>query len=215
MRISSRQPLLKRIKPYLYHIEFESREAMNSAAVRFYGYYEDSEFKGKTGFTTEQFLKSFEKVHDRHFDNSWSGFNFPGQVFEPFQQGFFDPLSSAEKEILGLIRKIQDRDFYLIFTYKQYAYNHETLPHEIAHGLWKFNPDYRREVESVLATVDLNPLLDALKNVWHYHDDVLMDEAAGFILTNDDMMRQEGIDIAPFAGAKAKLKQIYDKYVDN
>jgi len=212
IRISSRDnyPKIEQIKPNIYHVSYDNKDDMHNACVRIFATYETEEFKDKI-FTEKEFREWFNKIYGSDFNDSWSGFNFSSKVIKPFIGGDFDPLNPDEKELIDLFRNING-EYSIIATYSTYKYIHETLPHEIAHALWEFNSEYKDEIRKILNQYNTQSLKDFIKKQWKYKNELLEDELQAFLLTNKDMLEENGFDTSPYHELMNKIKQVYERY---
>lgn len=174
----------------VYLVQFPDQKTLASTMLRFQEHYESPYFRG-TFFSREDFEKWYiEKKGSFSYLEDWSGFNVPSTVFEPFWSGKFVPLSSEETDLLGAVEKLP-KPFYLIATSENPV--HSTLRHEIAHGLYATNPDYRAEVYTHLEGCQLSPIHRMLADGAGYHPAVWLDECHAYLMANYDWMRKTNI----------------------
>jgi uncharacterized protein with PQ loop repeat len=205
---------VRQIKPYLYHVNFRNMYEMASMFLRFQEYYESPEFKGKV-FTLKEFKKWYSKNFGRDgkftYYEDWSGFNIPSEVLKPFYEGKFDPLSKKEKALLEEFKDVKG-DFYIIGTFDSYKYIDETLRHEIAHAMFRYNPEYKKEIIAALGDEKYEDIVDVLKNKWGYNNSVIQDETHAFLLTNRELMTEAGLNIDKYSEVIKKITEIFNKY---
>ncbi len=205
---------VEKIKPYLHHIQFPNQHDMSVCMLRFQEYYESPEFKGKF-FTLDEFKPWYSnKFGNGEFTyyKDWSGFNIPSEILKPFYEGKFNPLSKEEKELLNKFTDVEG-DFYIIATFENYQHLEETFRHEVAHAMFRFNKEYKDEIKNILNGKDFKELQKVLTEDWGYHKDVLEDETHAFILTNDILLKQHGVDIDELYGSTVEeIKKVFDKY---
>jgi len=217
---------LEKITKKIFNIKYPTQKELSSAFLRFQGHYESPKFRGKF-FTLYEFKKWYicnsiggEKTGKFTYYQDWGGFNIPSHILSPFYSGKFDPLSKKEKRILDLFESKKNENFYIIGTFQQffnicrkdYFFN---LQHEIAHGLFYTNSDYKKEILNILDKI--NPeikqeLKNNLKKIG-YHSDVLIDEMQAYLMNEpesfDDIIQN---DIQKRTKKYKKLNEIFDKY---
>lgn len=173
----------------VYHVQFPSQEELASTMLRFQEYYESPKFKGLF-FTREEFEAWYtEKTGAWTYLTDWDGFNIPSSVFEPFVHGKFHPLSDQEWKLIDTIAHLS-QPFYLIATSEE---SHpSTMRHEIAHGLYATNTDYRAEVYMLLEGCQLAPIHRMLRK--GYHPASWLDECHAYLMNDyHSILRSEGI----------------------
>ena len=156
----------------IFLLRFKTRREQNSTFLRFQEHYESPLFRGKI-FTLAEYRKWYTKWKGKFsYYSDWSGFNIPSYVLKPFYDGKFNPLSEKEKKLLKLFEK-KKGDFYIIGVFGNLRTS--ALKHEVAHGLFYTNKEYRKKVLRVLRKCDLKKMKKRLK-VKGYDDSVLEDE---------------------------------------
>jgi hypothetical protein len=180
---------LKPIVGQVYLAQFPTQEELANTMLRFQEFYESPKFHG-TFFSREEFEKWYaEKNGAFTYLTDWDGFNIPSTVFEPFLRGKFDPLSEQEWQLIEATAHLE-RPFYLIATSEDP--DPTTLRHEIAHGLYATNPDYRAEVYMLMEGCQLAPIHRMLRP--GYHPAVWLDECHAYLLANyHDVLKDEGV----------------------
>ncbi len=180
-------------------LRFKSKKEITSTMLRFQEYYESPEFKNKI-FTLNEFKIWYtknspngKKTNKFTYYNDWSGFNIPDYCFDPFINGDFNPLTKKEQKILKTISSLK-KPFYIIAVYKD-----DSLLHEVKHGLFHVNSDYKNEVLKVLNKYKLKKQRKKIQELG-YHEDVLNDELHAYT------------EILPIL-LQEKLIKIYRKYI--
>jgi len=199
------------VAPNVFHLNFPTQYLVTSTFLRFQEHYESPKYRGKV-FTLEEFMDWYAKEQGKNgeftYFTDWAGFNIPSRVLQKFYAGEFNPLTVKEKQLLAMFAGRKE-PFYLIGTYGED--DAETLRHEIAHGLFATNPEYRREVLAVLKPLKLKPVFGMLRDLG-YHWRSWIDEAHAYIGDDHSGMTKRGIDAAPYADAQKKLLELYRKY---
>lgn len=117
---------------------------MNLAIGRVSEYGENPEFRRKvfTWEVLERWWKDHTGGKKGLFIDYWDGFNIPVNAFRPFFDGKFPDLNVREKALLRMVRRMPARS-YVIATARKTG----VLAHEVVHGLFYHDRDYRRDVE--------------------------------------------------------------------
>lgn len=186
---------IKKISNNIIHLSMPTQKEISSLLIRFQEYYESpiKEIRGK--IFTLGYLKHLYSLSTRTerggftyhrgnlFDGDWNGFNFPGEVIEPFVRGLFDPLTPGEEDVVELLKWRQDK-FYVIGTHAESGEDW-VMDHEVCHALYYINEAYRVNVdEALVEALDSEPKLANMYTMlksWGYCDEVLADECHAYI----------------------------------
>lgn len=181
---------IKEISTSIFHVHFLSREELSLSFLRFQEFYESPEFKGKF-FSLKKFKKWYvsnspkgKKTGKFTYVTDWSGFNIPSHILIPFFEGKFDPLSSREKRLLKFFENVKEKSFYIIGTYGKKIPS-GTLNHEIAHGLFYTNQEYKIKMLDLvngLNSETREKIVSALSSMGGYHPDVFDDEIQAYMV---------------------------------
>ncbi len=194
----------------IFHLEFQHRYDAAMHFIRYQEFYESTnpEFRGRA-FTLLDFLEWYAKEGpyagkwkraDRtgpdggaimSYCADWEGFNVPSWVLDelmPRPGHLTDPIRDlnrydrAMRHVVGLIREQGHDEFYLIGTSDDSQDG--TLDHEISHGLWYLDSDYRTTAKAVLATLGraVDPLVAWLRTNG-YTQEVWSDECVAYLAT--------------------------------
>lgn len=205
---------VEQIAPDIYHLHFTKGERMADALMRIQEYYESPKFRGKY-FTREEFLDWYKKEKKgMTYIYNWKeeGFNVPNSALGPFCEGHFDPLTQDEQTILDYFKDNKNH-FYIIATAKDSSPG--MLNHEIAHALYYLNPEYKKEVDTILSKYDLTAVktfLTTNPDYASYHEAVLDDETHAYLAYHSDELAKFGVDLAPYKEAIVQLQEVYKKY---
>lgn len=177
------------VYPNLYYFGFNTQKKLGDSFKRFYGYYESPALHKKI-FTEKQFdfwfkhKTEFGKDLGLCFSDIAGGINVPEWVFSPFIGGKFDPLNKDEKEIINFIKTIEKERYYVIGSISN---NWFDLKHEIAHGIYYLNKNYKEEINSFLLGIKRNEF-DKMENYLKLEgvtcEENIVDEIHAQLLTN-------------------------------
>jgi hypothetical protein len=145
---------LKEIYPNLFLAVFSSQYEMCSTFFRLQEFYESpcNKVRGKY-FTYEQGIDAYayqelddKEVGEFNYFSVWAGFNVPGNTINKFKKLFKHDLTEKEKNLLSQISDIQsNKKKYYVIGYEEDG-DEEDLKHEIAHGLYYLNSEYKKEM---------------------------------------------------------------------
>jgi hypothetical protein len=178
--------------------------------LRFQEHYESPKFRGKV-FSLEEFMDwyaadrgSFSYLED------WTGFNIPSRVLKPFYEGKFDPLSRKEQALLDRFESVEGR-FYIIGTSEEHP---DAIDHELAHGLFYTNSEYRRAATSMLERWPIGRLERFLSKLG-YASNTIRDEAHAHLACDFEYLKRKKAvtdRLRPLhKGLKALLKHYISK----
>jgi len=202
---------LRSLTERIHLVTFDSQREVASTFLRFQEHYESPEFRGKV-FSLGEYKKWYienspmgKKTGEFTYCYDWAGFNVPSYVFISFRKGDFDPLSRKEKKLLNILED-KPEPFYVIGSFRGIGYK-GVVKHELAHGLFYTDEEYREEIMNVLKKFDLSKVKDNLRALASYHEDVLDDEChaycAGGYNSTSRMMPTE---------MRKKIREIYKKH---
>lgn len=193
----------------VYHLRFASQEDMAYTMLRFQEHYESPKFRGEI-FTLDQFKEWYTGHRGKwSYAEDWGGFNFPSRIVKPFIEGRFPELSDRECQLIDLVAGIPE-PYYLIATADDSAL--ATLRHEIAHGLYSTNADYRAEVYMLLEGCNLHAICSHLRA--GYHPATWLDECHAYILSDFDDMLEEGLVDEDIREISEALNSAFDHYTE-
>lgn len=203
---------IKEIHPNLYHIKFKSQYEETSTFIRLQEFYESAfpEIKGKY-FTLEEYMDRYAEFKGNFtYFSDWSGFNVPGDVILAFQDLFeYQRWELREKEmgLLSLleitIKNYKTGKFYIIGTYKD-----SDISHEIAHGLFYLNKNYKKVMENLIKRKRTSKTIKTIKNrllKMGYCKEVLNDEVQAYLAT-------ESLDNINDENLIKEFNKIYKRY---
>lgn len=200
--------LFKKVKSLKFNailVQTDSQSSLCNTFMRFQEFYEspNPKFKGQI-FTIGQLKKWYsEKYGADTYARDWEGFNFPSWVLKPFIDGWFDPLTNEELELISLFKYRSD-SYYIIG-----ANDEATIRHELAHALYAYDIQYKNAIDSICKKYSKQ--LYKLKNYLldkGYCEDVLNDEIQAYVTDNDDKYIMENID----KKILTQINNIYNKY---
>lgn len=210
---------IKELYPNLYYVKFKSQYLMAMTFLRVQEYYESSfeSIKGQY-FPLEDYMDLYAKTYGNFtYPQDWSGFNIPGNVYIKWAETFWSMSDISEKEIrlykrmLPIIKK-NGKNFYIIS-----ALNKIDLEHEIAHGLYYLNEEYKKEIDSLLlSNTKFYKDFKRKLNDMGYADSVTTDEIHAYCATQsvDSLIEDEFIKIGTDSICKKvdEIQNVFVKY---
>ena len=165
----------------IWHVRFRDRYSLAMTFLRLQEHYESPKFRGKV-FDLEEFMDWYAKQRGGFtYVTDWTGFNVPSTSVMAVLRQFKDH-SRKEQALFGELarRGILDLDrFYLIGTCEE---KDDAVDHEICHGMFFCDPDYRAAVEGVFRGYRLRGCRRVLQRMG-YCKAVLIDEMHAYALT--------------------------------
>jgi hypothetical protein len=165
-------------KTRIGHFTFESQFECNSTFMRFQEFYENPEFRGKV-FTHEEFMNWYAKTYgSMSYYTDWAGFNVPTSAIMKVYD-LFPNLWDKEKQLVK--RVLQTNYQYIIGTQEGHS---DTMIHEVAHGLYTTDKEYRDEMMDLINKVPVpiqNKFNKTLLNEC-YCGEVLEDELQAYMV---------------------------------
>lgn len=188
---------LGEILPQIYHLSFGSGYDLAMHFLRAQEYYESPKYWRKV-FTLVDYMEWYSKEKGKGsftYPADWSGFNVPSSVLldlygKPGVIPDFNRYDEFMKVIVDrLVKDCEGKDFYLIGTsedgYKGDQDEEGVLMHEIAHGLYFVDQNYRNDMTTCLTYMLAKERMDAevaLKNMG-YHNSTVLDEIHAYAST--------------------------------
>ena len=206
----SRVVVSKEVADSIYHLQFRDEYLMCSSLLRFQEHYECPKFKGKI-FTLEQYMDYYANTFGNFtYFQDIGGFNIPSYALKKFYEGKFDPLTEKEKNILKIFADVTE-PFYIIATTKKSATYENDFIHEMAHGLFYVDDEYKKAVRRILRGQDLSSIYHYLKDKY-YHRAHFFDEAQALLLEDAESFSRTGAKASDFAGVRRQLKKAFNEH---
>jgi hypothetical protein len=209
---------LEEILANVFNVNFETQNELARTFVRFQEYFENPVFKGKT-FRLDEFKDWYianspkgKKTGKFTYFQDWDGFNLPSDTLDPFYKGRFDPLSKEEIKLLDEFEPKRNTDFYMIGTYGDITI--ATMKHEISHGLFYTNPEYKKQVLQVVDNMDPEAkkmINQFLSESGGYHPDVWQDETQAYLLDRRCLGANK-VSGKGLKNAGEKIKRIFKEF---
>lgn len=192
---------LTEVRPNIFLLSFDSSYDLAMHFCRLQEFYENPEFKGKR-FTMFEFMKWYADEHGDgcfSYPADWSGFNVPSTVaLKLYGTGNLSKIPDRNEydqkmwEVITYINQVIGRkNFYLLGSAEG---DLETLKHELAHGFWATDQNYRQVMEELVNQLDDRDrfYLSEWLTSNMYDLSVVPDEIQAYLATGlDDVFKQE------------------------
>ncbi len=180
---------LKKICTGIYLLSFDNHVELCSHFIRFQEMYESpsSKFRSKS-FELIDYITWYTKKNAKddkftYFDD-WSGFNIPLKVITEWKQ--LSDTNNYDRFMLSIAEKIErDAGTDSVYLIGCKSGDETAVEHEIAHGLYYTDGDYRNEMTELIESLPLNlfkKCCNSLKKMG-YDDSVLPDEVQAYFST--------------------------------
>ena len=176
-------------KPRIFFLKFKNHYTCSMMLLRYQEYYEshNPEFRGNN-FRLVEFMDwyvSWSKEEVFTYPTDWVGFNFPSSVIEELIQKGIPDFNAydleMEKIYQNCLKQYPDGKFYIVAS----SGGKVTLRHEMAHGLFYLDEDYRKEMTNLVQ--ELKPSFKKKMFEWFaeigYTSEVYVDECQAYLAT--------------------------------
>lgn len=181
---------LEEIRPRIFLFSMPDKYNLNMHFLRYQEFYESTsrQFRGKS-FKLLDFMAWYSKKYGKGnftYTTDWDGFNIPGSVLKQVMDAGIQDKNSydqAMENVYWSCKYKHDGDFYLIGA--RDSDNKRILKHEIAHGFFYLNADYRASMTAFVKALPV-PLSDMLKSELKrmgYTPKVYIDELQAYLST--------------------------------
>lgn len=187
---------IKQVKPRIFLFEFTDQYNMNMHFLRYQEFYEspNPKFRNKS-FTIFDFMEWQAKTEGNGnftYPTAWSGFNIPSNKFYECLEFGIDNINKYDENMdyafgqcvnkLGY-RETVDTKFYIIGALKG---NEKTLQHEICHGLFYLNTEYKKEATKLVKALPkrIRISMEKMLTKYGYTKQVFIDEINAYFSTD-------------------------------
>lgn len=207
---------IKEVKPGIFHFGFKDRYQLAMHFLRYQEFYESPNPKFRNhGFTLVDFMEWYTKAFCNgsfEYPNHWAGFNVPSNVFRQAiitapEKNKYD--KAMTKGYAYCLTKNSGNKFYIIGSVDEKNGDLPTMKHEIAHGFFYLNPEYKKEMTKLVK--QLKPALykkfcTVLKSIG-YTPQVYIDECQAYFSTG--IPKNFGIKLR---GEDKPFVELYNRY---
>jgi hypothetical protein len=210
---------IKKEAENIYSVVYDTQYELTMSFVRLQEFYESPDLRGKY-FTLEEYMDYWaENFGNGSFDYPvrWSGFNIPGKVLSNWIDTFgaqeLNGFREREKGLINRLNRLLKRDkkslndVYVIGAYKG-ANCKSVIHHEMAHALYNLNLEYRRNMNKLIESSNIDHIIDAKERLIQmgYCEDVILDEIQAYWSTSDKHYLYP-LDV------RSDFREYYKKYI--
>ena len=179
--------ILKETYPNIFTVIVENNYDRAMLFCRIQEYYEsqNKKFKNKK-FSFWDYHEWYSKKNKNSFSYpaDWSGFNFPLEIALKCQK-INKPETPYDILMNKTLNKIKKKNSYIIGVK---SLNCLTYKHELCHGFYYTNPDYKEKMQETTKNLDKDSYKNLKFNLLKlgYHNSVIDDEIQAYLATGAD-----------------------------
>ncbi len=209
---------IEEVRPNVFAVIVKDHYHRAMLFCRVQEYYEspNPQFKGKN-FSIWDYIEWYSREHKDVFTYAfdWGGFNIPLKTAWDCYEKLKEYESPYDKVMDNIIGTIELKMFNKKSTRNWNGYiigadsiESDTFEHEICHGLYATNKEYKLLVDEVTETISTKDYLTFKNNLikMGYNDNVIDDEIQAYLSTNWEYPKfSKGV-------SKKKCKELYKQY---
>ena len=215
---------LQEVKPNVFVVLLEDNYNLPMLFCRVQEFYEspNEDFRGKK-FSIWEYMEWYSKNGKGSFTypSDWAGFNIPYPVLRDCMElqfpnkEFASPYDKTMYEIYETLKERGVENMYILGTQKNEG---DTFNHEVCHGLFFTNPEYREEALSFVESINENVMESFRKNLLDigYTESVVKDEVQAYLMFgHNNKVFSGGVDKKEVNNLHKKLSTILSKFLTN
>ena len=215
---------LQEVKPNVFVVLLEDNYNLPMLFCRVQEFYEspNEDFRGKK-FSIWEYMEWYSKNGKGSFTypSDWAGFNIPYPVLRDCMELHFpnkefeSPYDKTMYEIYETLKERGVENMYILGTQKNEG---DTFNHEVCHGLFFTNPEYREEALSFVESINENVMESFRKNLLDigYTESVVKDEVQAYLMFgHNNKVFSGGVDKKEVNNLHKKLSTILSKFLTN
>jgi len=216
---------IEEVRPNVFAVIVKDHYHRAMLFCRVQEYYEspNPEFRGKN-FSIWDYIEWYSREHRDVFTYTfdWGGFNIPLKTAWDCYEKLKETETPYDKVMDEIIRTIEMTMFNKKNTRNWNAYiigadstESDTFEHEICHGLYATNKDYRELVDEVTIAIPLKDYQAFRKNLLKmgYNGIVIDDEIQAYLSTNYEYSKfSKGVSRKLCKELHKQYKQIFNRY---
>lgn len=182
---------IKEVRQGIFHFDFKKSYDLCMHFLRYQEYYESPspKFRGKQ-FEIFDFMRWYSLNFGRGlftYTDDWNGFNIPGNIIKDVHDKMITDRNIYDYEMIQAWRTCQDvikargeEKFYIIGTVGKDAFDHE-----IAHGLFYLNPEYKKTMTTFVKALspEIRKEMNTELKILGYTPKVYVDETQAYMST--------------------------------
>lgn len=206
---------IEKVKPKIFAVIIEDSYDRAMTFLRIQEFYESPNpaFRGNKDFSFSEYMKWYTKEYGKGFTygSDWSGFNVPLETAYNCYDTLTDRYTDYDDVMEGIIHKLyelngDDADGYIIGAGNT---DGDTFKHEVCHGLYYTNPNYKAIVDAVTALIPETHYNTFEKNLLEmgYTESVIKDEIQAYL--------QYGWESNDFGkGVPLEIREMYNTWYE-
>jgi hypothetical protein len=212
---------IEEVRPNVFAVIVKDHYHRAMLFCRVQEYYEspNPQFRGKN-FSIWDYIEWYSREHGDVFTYTfdWGGFNIPLNVAEScysklLKKGEFTPYDLEMNYIVKTIRgMVGNGKAYIIGAPTT---EDETFEHEVCHGLYATNKEYKALVDEITETIEWQDYLKFEGNLLDmgYTASVIPDEIQAYLSTNYEYTKfSKGVSKRKCEGFHKQYKKVFEQY---
>ena len=206
---------IEQVKPKVFAVIIEEQYDRAMTFLRIQEFYESPNpaFRGNSDFSFTEYMKWYSKEYGRGFTygKDWSGFNVPLEVAYNCYDTLTDRYTDYDDVMESIVHQLYELngdscDGYIIGAGST---DGDTFQHEVCHGLYATNKEYKELVSEITLTIPTKDYLTFRNNLIEmgYTDKVIDDEIQAYLAF--------GHDYKPFTKGVSKkvCNELHKQYI--
>jgi hypothetical protein len=180
---------IEKVKPKIFAVIIEDSYDRAMTFLRIQEFYESPNpaFRGNKDFSFSEYMKWYTKEYGKGFTygSDWSGFNVPLEIAYTCYDTLTDRYTDYDDAMESIIHTLyelngDDADGYIIGAGNTEG---DTFKHEVCHGLYYTNPNYKATADAVTALIHIENYNIFEKNLLEmgYTEMVIKDEIQAYL----------------------------------
>jgi hypothetical protein len=216
---------IEEVRPNVFAVIVKDHYHRAMLFCRVQEFYEspNPQFRGKN-FSIWDYIEWYSREHRDVFTYTfdWGGFNIPLKTAWDCYEKLREHESPYDEVMESIIRTIELKMFYKKNTRNWNAYiigadstESDTFEHEICHGLYATNKEYKLLVDEVTETISTKDYLTFKNNLikMGYTDGVIDDEIQAYLSTNYEYTKfSKGVSKKVCKQLHKQYKAIFERY---
>ena len=207
---------IEKVKPKIFAVIIEDSYDRAMTFLRIQEFYESPNpaFRGNKDFSFSEYMKWYTKEYGKGFTygSDWSGFNVPLETAYTCYDTLTDRYTDYDDVMETIIHKLyelngDDTDGYIIGVGNT---KDDTFQHEVCHGLYTTNKEYKALVDEITETIEWQDYLKFEGNLLDmgYTANMIPDEIQAYLAFGYDYK-------PPTRGVTKKVcKELHKQYIN-
>ena len=217
---------IEEVRPNVFAVIVKDHYHRAMLFCRVQEYYEspNPQFRGKN-FSIWDYIEWYSREHRDVFTYTfdWGGFNIPLKTAWDCYEKLRENETPYDDVMNTIIRTIEMKMFNKKNTRNWNGYiigadstDSDTFDHEICHGLYATNKEYKELVDEITLTIPTKDYMEFKTNLvaMGYTDSVIEDEIQAYLSTNYEYTKfSKGVNKKLCKSLHKEYKKVFDKYL--